>query len=120
MKSHVSRPFLRQIEREFNRAYPYVRIEFPKNKGAGQDTGINDPAEEALGEKAHAILLSDAGVSDRMTVKELETALLGLFALPVQVFRKSGAMWIETKMTRDWTLKQQNDRGRELAAGEEG
>jgi hypothetical protein len=120
MKSHVSRPFLREIEKEFNRVYPYVRIEFPKNGGVLPDAGINDPGNSALGEKARELLLHEAGLADGMTVKELENTLMALLALPVQIFRKSGKMWIETKMTREWTLKQQNDRGRELAPGEEG
>jgi hypothetical protein len=119
MKSHVSRPFLREIEKEFNRVYPYVRIEFPKNGGGSADARINDREDQALSEKAHELLLNEAGLADSMTVSELETKLMILLALPVQIFRKSGKMWIETKMTRDWTLKQQNDRGRELAPGEE-
>lgn len=120
MKSHVSKPFLREVEKEFNRIYPYVRIEFPSNGSLSADAWIEDPAGQVLREKASELLTTDARLADGMTVRELEAILLILFALPVQVFRKSGKMWIETKMTRDWTLKQQNDRGRELAAGEEG
>lgn len=118
MKSHFSRPFLRAIEKEFNGIYSYLKIEFPKNGNEPGDNG-NEPSEgEAL--RAHHLLQDNAGVVDGMTVRELETALQTLIALPVQVFRKSGNSWIETKMTRDWTLKQQNDRGRELAVGQQG
>lgn len=119
MKSHVSRPFLREVENEFNRIYPYLRIEFPGQGSESSNPG--DPhAEAALRQKAGDALRDDARLADSMTVSELETSLQVLFALPVQIFRKSGRLWIETKMTRSWTLKQQNDRGRELAAGEEG
>jgi len=120
MKSHVSRPFLREIEKEFNRNYPYLRIEFPKNSGEGAMAGVDAREDEALQERAHDLLKTDARLADTMTISELEAALMILFSLPVQIFRKSGRLWIETKMTRDWTLRQQNDRGRELAPGEEG
>jgi hypothetical protein len=52
-----------------------------------------------------------------MTVSELESLLLQLFGLPVQVYRKSGNFWMETRMTRDWTLKQQNEHGKDIASG---
>lgn len=113
MRSHVSRPFLREITNEFNRIYPYLRIEFPKHGGELLDTGMAD--DEAIREKARDVLTTDAGLADSMTVSELESVLQTLFALPVQIFRKSGKIWIETKMTRNWTLKQQNDHGRALA-----
>jgi hypothetical protein len=38
-----------------------------------------------------------------------------LFNLSVQVFRKSAGTWIETSVTDDWTLKQQNDEGKDLS-----
>jgi hypothetical protein len=33
------------------------------------------------------------------------------------VFRKSGNLWLETTMTDDWTLQQQNDHGYEISTG---
>jgi len=39
---------------------------------------------------------------------------LGLFA---EVFRKSGNVWIETSLTNDWTLQQQNLEGEEISCG---
>ena len=117
MKVYFSRPFLRAIEKEFTQIYSYLKIEFPKTAFEPRDPG-NEPSEgEAL--RAHHLLQDNVGVADGMTVRELEAVLLTLVAMPVQVFRKSGNSWIETKMTRDWTLKQQNDRGRELGAGQQ-
>ncbi|HVS94854.1 MAG TPA: hypothetical protein VHE54_00160 [Puia sp.] len=118
MKSHISRPFLREIETEFNSIYPYLRIEFPKSAGVA-DPVVDGSEAKALRLKARDLLQSEVRVADGMTVKELEAAFVELFAVPVQIFRKSARLWIETKMTRDWTLRQQNDRGRELAPGEE-
>jgi hypothetical protein len=69
------------------------------------------------------MLLSAAGLknngelalNDLMTVGELENSLLENFGLNVQVSRRSGTLWLETTMSDKWTLKQQNDHGRELS-----
>jgi len=54
-------------------------------------------------------------LNDEMTVGELENSFLEKFWLNVQVSRRSGNLWLETTMTDKWTLKQQNDHGRELS-----
>jgi len=45
----------------------------------------------------------------------LEKSFYDRFDMLVQVSRKSGSIWLETTMTDNWTLKQQNDHGRELS-----
>ena len=54
-------------------------------------------------------------VFDSMTVGQFEKSFLEKFGVMVQVSRKSGTVWLETTMTDRWTLKQQNDHGRELS-----
>jgi hypothetical protein len=121
MKSHISRPFLREVEMEFNRAYPYLKIEFPNNGGAPSEGGISDGMErDMLKRRARILLKEDVKIADDMKVSDLEEILQDTLAVSVQVFRKSSKTWLATKMTRNWTLKQQNDYGKELAPGEEG
>ena len=117
MKSHVNRQFIREIEKAFSSMYPYLKIEFPKDEIRWinvEDEGIG--AERWL-QQAQDMLFNEVKVSDNMTVGELEVRLQELLAIPVAIFRCSGNFWIETKMTRNWTLKEQNDHGRELANG---
>ena len=54
-------------------------------------------------------------VLDTTTVHDLETGFRERFGLSVHVFRKSGNLWIETTMTENWTLKQQNEHGMEIS-----
>lgn len=49
------------------------------------------------------------------TVGEFEDMFFSKFGLCIQVFRKSGNVWLETNSTDDWTLEQQNEEGRSLA-----
>jgi len=115
MKAHVERQFVRIVEKEFNRIYPFLKIEFAKNGGVRPDAAADDgPDADILRSRAKQLLLGELNITDATKVSELEAALTQVFDYPVQVFRKSGNFWIGTRMTRDWTLKQQNDHGREL------
>ncbi|HLZ88172.1 MAG TPA: hypothetical protein VKQ52_13050 [Puia sp.] len=115
MKSHVNRQFIREIERAFSAIYPFLKIEFPKE--APRWMTVEEEGLDAAGwqRQAHDLLLNEIGLTDGMTVANLETRLLDLFAVPVVILRRSGNFWIETSMTRQWSLKEQNDHGRELA-----
>jgi hypothetical protein len=114
-KAHVERQFIRIVENEFNRMYPFLKIEFSKNADGKQGApAIETPDDEILRSRAKHMLVDELKLSDATKVNELEAALQQVFDNPVQVLRKSGNFWIETRMTRDWTLKQQNDHGREL------
>src|SRR5277367_3581629 len=110
MKSCVDRRFIRDLEQEFNRKYPFLRIEFAKNgSGRPDDPAYDGAGNDILRSKANDLLQNEIRCNDAMKVSEFETALQSIIACPVQVFRKNNNSWIETKMTRDWTLKQQND-----------
>jgi hypothetical protein len=48
-------------------------------------------------------------------VQDVEQLLWDAFGLSVQVFRKSGNLWLETTVTDQWSLAYQNEQGRELS-----
>jgi hypothetical protein len=104
---------LQETQEEFNKAYPFLRIEFYRNTEPGF----------ARRHLKNSMLLTAAGlkkngeleINDSMKVGELENNFLEQFGLNVQVSRRSGTLWLETTMTDNWTLKQQNDHGRELS-----
>jgi hypothetical protein len=107
------------IQQEFNTAFPFLKIEFLKN---GKTLQRMYPTQQLVNKEATlaaARLTSVQGeilVADTMTVKELEQDFFDSFGLTVQVFRKSGRLWLETTMTDNWTLKQQNQHGKEISA----
>ena len=53
-------------------------------------------------------------VSRQTRVSELESQFEKEFGLYVQVFRKSGRVWLETTATDNWTLEQQDEEGKSL------
>jgi hypothetical protein len=110
-----------ELQKDFSIAYPYLRIEFFRNGVVRQH---RYPAHQKI---ANHVKLRDAWVFkkakgdlelyDSMSVLELENAFMDQFGLSVQVFRKSGNIWLETTMTDNWTLKQQSDHGMEISKG---
>ena len=54
-------------------------------------------------------------IGPEMTVDELEQRFMDVYGLSIQVFRKSGKVWLETTITDGWTLEKQNEQGRELS-----
>ena len=49
------------------------------------------------------------------TVNQLIREMEQLLDMKVGVLRRSGNVWIETTLTTDWTLEQQNSEGRFLS-----
>jgi len=110
-----------EIQKEFCAVYPFLKIEFFKNGNTRKDRyPANNliPRNQLLKTAWH--WKKDKGslnIDDDMTVTDFENALIDQFGLSVQVFRRSGNLWLETTITDYWTLKQQNDHGREITVG---
>lgn len=102
-----------EIRRHFSEAYPFLRLDFYKRSGTGN-------GREKIGD---SLRLGSAGllspgtmeIEDATTVGDLEAGFQKNFGLNIQVVRRSGILWLETTMTDKWTLKQQNDHGKELS-----
>jgi len=104
------------VQEDFSQAYPFLRLEFYKRHGLSNGTRIKQRLNRqdllsAAGVKKDGILK----IGDAMTVGQLENIFRDQFGAMVQVSRNSGGIWLETTMTDNWTLKQQNDHGRELS-----
>jgi len=108
-----------EVQNDFSQAYPFLKIEFFRNRNVNKE---HYSPEKQI---AHYLRVKDAWfrnrsegeleISNTMTVSELEDALVDQFGLSAQLFRKSGNLWLETTITDNWTLKQQNDHGREIS-----
>jgi hypothetical protein len=91
-----------EFQQEFNRNYPYLRIEFEQKRNG-------KVVMEKLPEGAIEI-------AESTTVQQLQKSIRLLFGIPAQIFRKSGKTWLATTMTDHWTLLQQNQHGEEISA----
>jgi hypothetical protein len=73
------------------------------------------PNHRRIGDCQRAIADGIIEIDGKMKVKELEKTFADQFKLNVQVFRRSGNFWLQTSMTDDWTLQNQNEHGMEIS-----
>lgn len=109
---------LRNIQSVFQDSFPFLKLEF---YGKGHLTGegnsntslihLNYSLKE-LNEDAQAF---DWEINESMTVTELEKSFFEETGISAQVFRKSGRSWLQTISTDNWTLAEQDERGREMS-----
>ncbi len=105
---------VQEVQHAFQEVYPYLKIEFffPFQAKATsyrkeEQLSGNTVLERYMRYRTSAVI----DISAHRTVAELEDDFAHLVGLRVQVFRKSGNLWIITSLTDDWTLEKQNSEG---------
>ncbi|HEX4877014.1 MAG TPA: hypothetical protein VFV31_10110 [Chitinophagaceae bacterium] len=109
-----------EVQKDFNSYFPFLKIEFFNNKSLSRsDFSVKNilPHNRKLGDSQSLFKNGTIEFDEEMKVNELEKQFRDQFNLAVQVFRKSGNLWLETTMTDNWTLQQQNNHGREITNG---
>ncbi len=102
---------LSEIKAAFNEMFPLLKLEFFKKghvqgqPNAKADMITDDPT---IGEIRKSKNEGDLLIGGFITVGELERAFRDRYGLNVQVFRKSGMVWLETTTTDSLTLSEQN------------
>ena len=95
------------IQEEFNAAFPFLKIEFfkkPHEVGEASPIGemLSPDSDLAQWRTNHEV--GELTITEDSTVEEVESKFQEKFGLSVQVFRKSGKVWLETSATDSWTL----------------
>jgi len=105
---------LKEIQEEFQEKFPYLKIEFY----AGHHTaGEGSPVKEALDpqltiEEVRTVRKEgNLFIRGDMEVETVEQKFYEEYGLNVQVFRRSGKLWMQTSATDQWTLDKQNRKG---------
>ena len=112
---------IKDVQQDFAKAYPFLKIEFFRNNGIHKDQVLKENQikhDQKLSlAKGRNIQKGDLLIEDSMSVLDLEKAFMDQFGLLTQIFRRSGNIWLEASITDRWSLKQQNDLGREISTG---
>jgi len=117
----ASSRLLSEIQKEFNDQFPFLKIEFFRSTmpRVSKWNAVNRISPDLEISKCQVLRKEgELHFLEETKVGELENLFLNDFNLNAQVFRRSGNIWLETTMTDKWTLKQQNDHGREITLGE--
>jgi len=95
---------LESISAEFNEVYPYLKLVF-----------VTKRPTRMLGDFKATETDKHLSIFESLTVGQLVDQFNRYYGLNVQVFRKSGRSWLETKATESWTLAKQNSEGQALS-----
>jgi len=105
------------IQKQFNAYYPYLKIEFfkdvPKNKPILKAEIFVMMESLKRIDNFYEGKIIDVG--EKRTVHEVSQDFENMFGLSAHVFRKSGNVWVETSLTEDWTLEDQNKEGEQIS-----
>ena len=119
MKIHIhSTDKLEVVQRTFSSAYPFLKLEFfarPHAKGRPTEKQFIINAKRTVDSCNPELTDATISIPTAMTVYEMEQLFQDRLGLFIQVFRKSGKVWLETTATDDWTLFKQNMEGKELS-----
>lgn len=121
MYLHISPTrLISEIQGEFTRNFNYLKLEFFTRRGfVNSDYSATQiaPPGRRIGDIQQVVTEGDIEIEGEMKVRELEERLKEEFSVAAQVFRRSGNLWLETTMTDNWTLNQQNRHGKEISTG---
>ena len=104
---------IEEVKKVFTTYYPYLQLQLYKKPPAKNDISIHKGLLP-LNKFTHSSDKIVIDINNDVTVAELENqfAAVGLLS---EVFRKSGNVWVETSLTSNWTLYQQNAEGEEIS-----
>ena len=112
MEIHINKTkTINSIQEEFQKHFPYLKIEFyshahSQGEGSSKINTLN--SNLTIGAVQKHEFSDKIKINELMKVGELENIFAKNFGLSVQVFRKSGKLWLQTITTDNWTLAEQN------------
>lgn len=105
------------VQKNFSSLFPYLRLEFFTQPYYENGSSPNKliPVTTAFREYRKSIGSDTITINPTMTIKDLEKNIRSSYGLYIKVYRKSGKAWLETTLTNEWTLEEQNKAGEELS-----
>jgi hypothetical protein len=105
---------VKEINKEFIKAFPFLKLEFYTRKHIPGETSIwahKFPERTALKEISRRFMPGMIKINSFDTVAELEQRFQKQFDLSVQVYRRMGEIWLETVQTDDLSLEKTKQYG---------
>jgi len=112
----TSEKLIHEIQDEFNKLFPFLKIEFFIKSVINSKETINKISSLlTIGNVDKTRGSKEMEVSPYMTVKEFENNFENKFGMYAQLYRKSGNLWQEITITDNWTMQQQDEAGNEIS-----
>jgi hypothetical protein len=107
-----------EISNSFTKTFPFLKLEFFSRKHLSGEASSNQfliPKELTPSDCRTVYNTDEITITPDMKVGELEELFSATYGLGLQVYRKSGRVWLETTATDSWTLTEQNIEGEFLS-----
>lgn len=105
---------LTEIQTAFTKAFPHLKIEFYKSRHRAEEgTESNEMLDvnQNTGEVTDKASSGELSFDGSVKISDFENLVLKDHGLNVQVFRRSGNLWLQTTTTDKWTLAEANRKG---------
>ena len=116
MKLSISKKTtVKEVKDQFSALFPFLKLVFFQYNHAEGERSIPAhqlPENSVLADYLPTLKEGSFHFSPSDSVGEFEQRLQQEHGLPVQVFRKSGNVWLETVQTDNLSLDQQNGKGK--------
>ena len=106
---------IKDIQAAFSNFFPWLKLQFFRSHTNPEEpVRVLDP-EARIDEVTYLLREGSIYLTENITVRELREIFDERFGLHVQTLRKAGDRWLETLLTDSWSLKRQNDYGKEYS-----
>lgn len=108
---------LSEIKDAFTAHFPHLKVEFFSSEHkVGEASSKKTMFDDHLTLKEIRTVHTEGelSVDGHQKTSTFESNFFKHFGVTVQVLRKSGNIWLQTTTTDDWTLTQQEEKGKEF------
>jgi hypothetical protein len=106
------------LQRSFSKMFPFLRLVIYLRKSEGNSVIFKPMPSDKIMTLSTCRTKHNSGnveITPGTTVNELVQCLFNQYGLAVEVMRQSGNAWLETTITKSWTLMEQNEQGKSLS-----
>jgi hypothetical protein len=106
------------VQNDFSTMFPFLKLEFyskPYKRGEAPSSKPIKHISKTIAECRTVHSSGSITIHPHITTGELEQHFMDVFGLTTHVFRKAGAVWIDTAHTNDLTLEKQNKEASETS-----
>jgi hypothetical protein len=104
-----------ELQKDFSREFPFLKMEFYAAVHKNASAKLQVLAEQKqISECSTLHREGSISIGKEQTVKQVEQDMWDRFGLSVQIFRKSGNIWIQTTLSNSWSLERQNNEALEI------
>lgn len=107
------------IQEDFSKLFPYLRLEFYTHSNLSGNSSAKSvfvSPKKSIGECRTIRFDGEIEILPQTTVSELLDSFLYPYGLNIKLLRQSGKIWLETSVTDNWTLEEQNAQGQDLSS----